>query len=49
MAEINKNCPCSWPGCSNHGNCEACRANHHPYGEKTSCEKVAKSKPAPKK
>lgn len=41
MAEINPNCPCTWPGCENHGNCEACQANHNPYGEKTACQKLA--------
>lgn len=41
MAEINPDCPCTWPGCENHGNCRACQANHNPYGEKTACQKLA--------
>ncbi len=42
MAEpVKKNCPCTWPGCENHGKCKACQANHHPHGEKTACEKLA--------
>ncbi|MDD3116738.1 MAG: hypothetical protein PHV75_05780 [Victivallaceae bacterium] len=41
MSENNKNCPCNWPGCVNHGKCNACRNNHHPYSEKTACEKLA--------
>ncbi len=44
MAEPNKNCPCTWPGCSNHGKCDACKANHNPYGEKTACQKLADKK-----
>ncbi len=32
-------CPCTWPGCPRHGNCDACKAYHHGMGEKTCCEK----------
>jgi len=34
-----KECPCSYPDCERHGNCEACKAYHHGRGEKTSCER----------
>ncbi len=34
-------CPCTWPGCERHGDCEACKAYHHSTGQKTCCEKEA--------
>lgn len=37
--KLNEDCPCTWPGCERHGNCEKCKAYHHGAGEKTSCEK----------
>ncbi len=42
MANLNPNCPCKNVGCANHGNCEACRANHHASGGLTACERLAK-------
>lgn len=42
MANLNPNCPCKNVGCPNHGNCEACRANHHGNGGLTACERLAK-------
>ena len=44
---MNPNCPCTWPGCTRHGDCEACRAHHHP-GDKTACEKLSERKAAAK-
>lgn len=40
--ELNPDCPCTWPGCERHGDCDACRAYHHASGQKTSCEKLKK-------
>ena len=37
---INKDCPCTYPGCPRHGDCEACKEYHHSMGQKTSCEKA---------
>jgi len=34
-----KDCPCTWPGCPRHGDCEACKKYHHSLGQKTTCEK----------
>jgi hypothetical protein len=34
-----KPCPCTYPGCPRHGDCDACRAYHHAHGEQTSCER----------
>jgi hypothetical protein len=39
--KTNPDCPCTWSDCSNHGDCEACRAYHHTLGQKTTCEKQA--------
>ncbi len=33
-------CPCTWPGCPRHGDCDACKAYHHGMGQKTTCEKT---------
>lgn len=41
MEKQKKECPCTWPGCTRHGDCEACRKYHHSQGEKTCCEKKA--------
>jgi hypothetical protein len=38
----NPDCPCTWPDCDRHGNCEECRKYHHASGEKTSCERLRK-------
>ncbi len=38
-ANTKQDCPCTYPGCPRHGDCEACKAYHHGNGEKTSCEK----------
>lgn len=35
-------CPCTYPGCPRHGDCDACKENHHSAGEKTTCEKMKK-------
>jgi len=45
MSERNQACPCTWPGCANHGNCDVCRSKHHARGEKTACEKIAAKSP----
>jgi hypothetical protein len=39
--KTNPDCPCTWSDCSNHGDCDACRAYHHAKGQKTTCEKQA--------
>lgn len=36
---INEDCPCDYPGCERHGDCEACKAYHHGQGQKTCCER----------
>ena len=38
-SKINKDCPCTWPNCPRHGDCEACKEYHHKIGEKTCCER----------
>jgi len=48
MPAINENCPCKNVNCPNHGNCEACRANHHGRGSLTSCERLAEEEKASK-
>jgi len=37
--EIKQDCPCTYPGCPRHGDCEACKSYHHSLGQMTSCEK----------
>lgn len=32
--EFREDCPCTKPGCPNHGNCDACRINHSAPGKK---------------
>ena len=36
----NPDCPCTAHHCPRHGDCDACRANHHGAGGKTACEKL---------
>ncbi len=36
----NPDCPCASRNCPRHGDCDACRANHHGKGDKTACEKL---------
>jgi len=36
---LNKNCPCTYPGCPRHADCKACKEYHHSLEQKTSCEK----------
>ncbi len=38
MSENKNDCPCTWPDCPRHGDCDACKAYHHGMGQKTSCE-----------
>jgi len=40
MKETEQECPCTWPGCERHGDCEACKQYHHSLGQKTACEKA---------
>jgi len=37
--EEKKKCPCTWPGCDRHGDCEACCAYHHALKQRTACER----------
>jgi hypothetical protein len=37
--ELNPDCPCKYVDCPRHGDCEACKRNHHAAGQKTSCER----------
>ena len=37
--DLNPDCPCTYPGCPRHGDCEACKEYHHSMGQKTTCEK----------
>ncbi len=39
MSENKNDCPCTWPDCPRHGDCDACKAYHHGMGQKSSCEK----------
>lgn len=41
MAEINKDCKCSYP-CSRHGDCKACMEYHRKDGSRTNCGKTGK-------
>ncbi len=34
---MNKNCPCTYAGCSLHGNCEECVKYHNKRGEFPAC------------
>ena len=36
---VSGTCPCRKTSCKNHGNCEACRAEHRKNGKPTSCER----------
>ena len=36
-----KECPCTYPGCPRHGDCDKCKEYHHSCGEKTSCERIS--------
>ena len=36
---VSGTCPCRKTGCKNHGNCEACRAEHRKKEKPTSCER----------
>lgn len=38
--KLNPDCPCTYVDCPRHGDCEACKANHHGKGQKTSCERL---------
>ena len=41
MAEkTTPDCPCTYVECPRRGDCEACKANHHPKEQKTSCERL---------
>jgi len=37
--ERNPDCPCTYPDCARHGDCEACKDYHHGMGQQTTCEK----------
>ncbi len=41
--KINEDCPCTYPGCPRHGDCEECKEYHHSIDQKTCCEKKKKS------
>jgi len=41
--KLNPDCPCT-NDCPRHGDCEACRENHHASGGKTCCERLAAAK-----
>ncbi|MBL7115892.1 MAG: hypothetical protein ISS35_09010 [Kiritimatiellae bacterium] len=37
--EEKKDCPCTYPGCPRHADCDACKSYHHSQGQKTTCER----------
>lgn len=38
--KLNPDCPCTYVDCERHGDCEACKDNHHSQDQKTSCERL---------
>ena len=38
--KLNPDCPCTYVDCPRHGDCEACKANHHGKDQLTACERL---------
>ena len=41
--ETNPDCPCTYPGCPRHGDCDACQKAHVATGVPTACGKTEDS------
>jgi len=41
--KVNPDCPCTYPDCERHGDCDACKEYHHALRQKTSCEQAKRS------